>query len=54
MKGNTYKFEANGECDACGRKRRLRQCWASGCETWQCDECRGETDDPYEEEDYGK
>lgn len=52
MKGNTCKFTAHSECEGCGRVRRLTQCWMSGCETWQCDECRGETDDdPYGEND---
>lgn len=30
------------ECDCCGKKRFVSQCWTSdGLETFACDECRG-------------
>lgn len=35
-----------GDCDCCGKNRPLSRCWASGIETFACDECRG-----FEEED---
>ena len=39
----------SGGCDCCGRDRYLHQVWASGTETWACNECLGW--DPYEDED---
>ncbi len=34
-----------GQCDCCNEQRPLSQCWASGVETWACDECRGDEGD---------
>ncbi len=41
------------ECDCCGKVRMLTQVWyLNYMETWACDQCRGEPNDPeYEYED---
>ena len=49
-----YADEPVGECDCCGKRRPLTQCWLyrkdhyRGLETWACDECRGLEDDDHE------
>jgi hypothetical protein len=42
--------QIDGECDACGERRKLAQYWVGGLETWACDECAGIEPDAYEAE----
>jgi hypothetical protein len=43
-----------GECDCCGKRRKLTQCWVGELETWACYRCQSVDPADYGEDDMGE